>query len=73
MLAWMRTVGDRLQDDTWSHVVEKTVQISGGTAPSGVEHETTSLDEDEAKAIETWVEEMVLRRKRAENAEALNG
>ena len=34
----MRTVGDRLQDHTWSHVVEKVVQVSGGTAPQGVEH-----------------------------------
>jgi uncharacterized protein YbjT (DUF2867 family) len=69
----MRTVGDRLQDHTWSHVVEKMVEISGGTAPNGVEHESASLDEDEAKAIEKWVEEMALRRKRAENEEVLKG
>jgi NADH dehydrogenase len=69
----MRTVGDRLQDHTWSHVVEKMVQISGGTAPGGVEHESVSLDDDEAKAIERWVEELALRRKRAENEEAVRG
>jgi len=67
----MRSVGDRLQDHTWSHVVEKVVQISGGTAPGGVEHETASLDEEQAKAIEKWVEELALRRKRAENEEAV--
>jgi uncharacterized protein YbjT (DUF2867 family) len=67
----MRTVGDRLQEHTWSHVVEKMVQISGGTAPAGVESESASLDEDEAKAIEQWVEELALKRKRAENEEAI--
>lgn len=69
----MRTVGDRLQDHTWSHVVEKMVQISGGAAPGGVEHESVSLDDDEAKAIEQWVEELAMRRKRAENEEAVRG
>ena len=63
----MRTVGDRLQDHTWSHVVEKVVGISGGTAPAGVEHDSESLDEAEAKAIEKWIEEIALARKRAEN------
>ncbi|HEV7991440.1 MAG TPA: NAD-dependent epimerase/dehydratase family protein [Gemmatimonadaceae bacterium] len=67
----MRTVGDRLQDHTWSHVVERMVELSGGSAPAGVEHETASLDEGEAKAIERWVEEIALRRKRAENEEAV--
>ena len=65
----MRSVGDRLQDHTWSHVVDRMVQISGGSAPAGVEHETASLDEGEAKAIEQWVEELALKRKRAENEE----
>jgi uncharacterized protein YbjT (DUF2867 family) len=69
----MRTVGDRLQDHTWSHVVERMVEISGGTAPEGVESESASLDEDEAKAIERWVAEIALRRKRAENAERIEG
>ena len=69
----MRTVGDRLQDHTWSHVVDKVIQISGGTAPQGIESESASLDDDEAKAIEKWVEEIALSRKRAENAERIGG
>ena len=68
----MRTIGDRLQDHTWSHVVEKMIEISGGSA-SGVESETASLDEDEAKAIERWVAELALQRKRAENTERIEG
>jgi NADH dehydrogenase len=69
----MRTVGDRLQDHTWSHVVDKVIQISGGQAPAGVESETASLDEAEAKAIERWVAELALQRKRADNAERIEG
>jgi uncharacterized protein YbjT (DUF2867 family) len=67
----MRAVGDRLQDHTWSHVVDRMVQISGGTAPAGVEHESASLDEQEAAAIERWCEEIAMRAKRSENAERI--
>jgi NADH dehydrogenase len=68
----MRAVGDRLQDHTWSHVVDKVVQISGGSAPEGVEHETVTLDDDEAAAIERWCEEIAMRAKRAENSEKIS-
>jgi len=68
----MRAVGDRLQDHTWSHVVEKMVQISGGSAPGDVEHETLTLDDDEAAAIERWCEEIAMRAKRVENAEKID-
>jgi len=64
----MRAVGDRLQDHTWSHVVDRMVQVSGGSAPAGVEHETAALDDDEAEAIERWCEEIAMGAKRAENA-----
>ena len=66
----MRAVGDRLQDHTWSHVVEEMVRISGGTAP-GVEHERATLDDDEAAAIERWCEEIAMRAKQTENAEKM--
>jgi hypothetical protein len=68
----MRAVGDRLQDHTWSHVVDKMVQISGGSAPEGVEHESVTLDDDEAAAIERWCEEIAMRAKRAENSEKIS-
>jgi NADH dehydrogenase len=67
----MRALGDRLQNHTWAHVVEEMVQISGGTAPEGVEQETVSLDDDEAAAIERWCEEIAMRMKRTENAEKI--
>lgn len=64
----MRAIGDRLQEHTWSHVVDRMVQISGGSAPNDVEHESASLDEDEAAAIERWCEELAMRAKREVNA-----
>lgn len=69
----MRAVGDRLQEHTWSHVVERVVEISGGSAPDGVEHESTSLDDDEAEAIDRWLREVAMKQKREENAEKLAG
>ena len=67
----MRAVGDRLQDHTWSHVVERMVQISGGSASNDVEHETVTLDDEEAAAIERWCEEIAMRAKRAANSEKI--
>jgi hypothetical protein len=64
-------VGDRLQDHTWSHVVDRMVQISGGSAPSDVEHESETLDEQEAAAIERWCEEIAMKARRSENAEKI--
>jgi NADH dehydrogenase len=65
----MRAIGDRLQEHTWSHVVEKMLQISGGSAPDGVQSETVSLDEPEAEAIDRWVKELVMRQRRSANGE----
>ena len=60
----MRALGDRLQEHTWSHVVEKMLEVSGGSAPDGVQSDTTSLDEKEAEAIDRWVKELVMRLRR---------
>jgi uncharacterized protein YbjT (DUF2867 family) len=65
----MRAIGDWLQDHTWSHVVERMLELSGGSAPEGVQSETVSLDEQEAAAIDRWVRELVMQRRRTEFAE----
>jgi len=65
----MRSIGDWLQGHTWSHVVERMLELSGGSAPAGVKSETTSLDEQEAEAIDRWVKGLVEKRKRTGNAE----
>ena len=70
-LVAMRTVGDRLQDATWTSVVERMIARSGGRAADGTQHESLSLDDDEARAVERWVEELSLKRKRDENAEKI--
>ena len=70
-LVAMRTIGDRLQDHTWSQVVEKLVELSGGEAPAGVEHDSESLSDQEADAITAWLQELTIQRKRAENEERI--
>jgi hypothetical protein len=67
----LRAIGDRLQDHTWSHVVAKMVQGSGGTAADGVEHDSATLDDDEASAIERWCEDLAMGIRREENAEKI--
>lgn len=62
----MNTVGDALQQSNWEEVVTRVVQLSGGTAPLGVQSETETLDDEEARRIEHRLNELVNRRKRAE-------
>jgi NADH dehydrogenase len=71
-LITMRTLGDRLQSQTWEQVVQGMIERSGGTAPGGVQQSDESLDDAEAQAIERWLAEMTVRRKREENAERVN-
>jgi hypothetical protein len=48
------------------------IHLSGGRAPAGVQHESRSLDDEEAKRVETWLDDLAMHRKRAENAERIN-
>ena len=68
----MRTLGDRLQHHTWERVVEGMIERSGGSAPEGVQQRIESLDDAGAAQIEHWLAEVVLRRKREENAEKIS-
>jgi NADH dehydrogenase len=66
VLDWlgMFTVGSALQNATWKQLVERVVQESGGTAPEGVQHESTKLDDEAADQAERALAELVAARKR---------
>jgi uncharacterized protein YbjT (DUF2867 family) len=64
----MRTVGDFLQNRTWEAVVQNVVRASGGEARDGVKSESRSLDADEARSIESWLDALVTKLKREEVA-----
>jgi len=68
----MRTLGDRLQVQTWTEVVENVIRLSGGRASGDVEHESRSLNDEEAERVEKWLDDLTLRRKREENAERIS-
>ncbi|MFL5520747.1 MAG: hypothetical protein ACJ8B6_07410, partial [Gemmatimonadales bacterium] len=68
----MRTLGDRLQNQTWERVVQEMIERSGGTAPAGVQSSEESLDEAGAAVIERWLADLTVRRKREENAERIS-
>lgn len=67
-LALMRTVGGPLQDLNWTGVVLGLVAESGGRAPAGVIRSTETLRGDEARAVSSWVSDLVLRHRREERA-----
>jgi NADH dehydrogenase len=68
----MRTLGDRLQNQTWEQVVQGMIERSGGTARAGVQQSDESLDEAGAAVIERWLADLTVRRKREENAERIS-
>lgn len=61
--------GSLAQSATWNAVVEAVVERSGGSTPAGVQETHETLDEEEARKVEAWVEEKVMRLHREENPE----
>ncbi len=52
----------------WHDVVRRVVDLSGGSAPDGVQDGHEELDEDELLQLEEELESMIRRRKRARAA-----
>ena len=62
----VNTVGDAMQNSNWEQVVGRVVELSGGEAPAGVQSESATLEEEEAKAVGRRLRALVNKRKRAE-------
>ena len=63
----MSTVGSVAQNSNWQTVVERMVEISGGTAP-GVETQSEVVSKDDSAPIEQWISDLVAGRKRIDHA-----
>jgi NADH dehydrogenase len=61
----MNTVGAPLQNRTWSTIVERMIEASGGNAPAGPQHETIALDDAAADEVSAWLKRLVAERRRA--------
>ncbi|KYF55267.1 hypothetical protein BE08_44825 [Sorangium cellulosum] len=66
----METLGGAIQTYTWTSLVETVIERSGGRAEKGVEVTRDDPDEREGKAFERWLEELILRRVRRDDAPA---
>jgi uncharacterized protein YbjT (DUF2867 family) len=64
----MRTVGDEAQSTAWESLVAAMVKESGGAQVSPVQSESDYLDEAKAERVEAWVKELIVERKRAQQA-----
>jgi NADH dehydrogenase len=64
----MRTVGEPGQSTSWESLVLAMVGESGGTAASPVQQDEEHLDEAQAERVEGWVKELIVERKRAQQA-----
>jgi uncharacterized protein YbjT (DUF2867 family) len=60
----MAALGELLLDVNWMRVVERVVELSGGRASAGAQTLVTTLDGEEARKVEEWAEELVVRRMR---------
>jgi uncharacterized protein YbjT (DUF2867 family) len=59
----LRTVGKPMQESNWIGVVQRMIDVSGGTS-DGVHKQSEKLDGDEAKTVAMRVRSMVDARKR---------
>jgi uncharacterized protein YbjT (DUF2867 family) len=48
----------RIQDANWARVVQNVVKLSGGQS-DGIEHDARRLDDDEAAAVQRWINEVI--------------
>jgi uncharacterized protein YbjT (DUF2867 family) len=64
----MRTVGEGVQATSWESLVLAMVEESGGAVVGPVQHDEETLDEAKAERVEEWVKELVIERKRAQQA-----
>ncbi|MDP9205714.1 MAG: NAD-dependent epimerase/dehydratase family protein [Gemmatimonadota bacterium] len=64
----MRTVGGAVQATSWESLVLAIVEASGGAAVSAVQQDSEYLDEARAERVESWIRELVLERKRAQQS-----
>jgi NADH dehydrogenase len=60
----MRTLGGAMQSSNWRAVVRRMVELSGGTAPGGVQKESGTLDDREAEELQAWAKTIVQRQQR---------
>lgn len=65
-LVMMRTLGEQVEDAAWRELVESVVQSTYCTAPSGIQTEAETLDEEQAERIEEWLDELMTERRREE-------
>ena len=63
----MNTVGAPLQNRTWTTIVDRMIEASGGTAPEGAQHETTALTTADADDVSAWLKRLVAQRRRDGN------
>jgi uncharacterized protein YbjT (DUF2867 family) len=71
VLDWIanKTVGSLLQDANWKRVVQRVIDLSGGTADAGIQTSAQKLDDAEASEIEKSLRLTIEARKRKESAE----
>jgi len=69
----MATVGNLAQRATWQGVVTEVVRRSGGEAVDGVKSEQGTLDDDDARKVEKWIDDVVMRFRRKRDAEEKAG
>lgn len=66
----MSTVGATLQDRTWTTIVERMIEVSGGRAPAGAERQEAALTAADAEQVGTWLKRMIAERRRHDHETA---
>jgi NADH dehydrogenase len=75
VLDWlaMHTVGGVMQTQNWREVVHRVVDMSGGTAPDGVQQHKEKLSDSEVSELSARIRHLVAARQRAETERVISG
>jgi NADH dehydrogenase len=64
----MHTIGEPMQHFSWHLAMQRVVELSGGTAPQGIESDSKVLDDAAARSIDEWIRSRIAERNRAVEA-----
>ncbi len=64
----MATLGEVMKAATWRSTVQAVIDRSGGEAPEGIQSSEDVLDEEALADVESWMEELVRKRKTDEQS-----
>lgn len=69
----MRTIGGPMQRANWRAVVRRVIELSGGEAPTGVNHDEHAMSDQETHDMRAFAERVVQEQQKTKRMEQVSG